>query len=673
MRRSVDPSTNEAAPAEPRAGSVPAAAQVYVALVAVAAAAVSVPVLSQLQLDVRDLLIFAVLGLGAASGSILIVSTERNHGFNTALVFIAAAVMLLPPPLIALMGLAQYWPDLIRRRYPWYTQLFNLANWTLNALAAWAAWHLVVRLLPGQPELGHAVGAAAACLVLVGTNHLLLAGALRLARARSLRETGLFSWQSLGTELMLASLGVTIAGVWLWNPYMLPLTIAPFVLISRSFSLVELLHRSERRFRAIYESAAVGIGLTDTTGRLVDHNRAFGEMLGAPGEELVGKALSELTATDEPTVGDELFDELLQGQRGSYALEQRYRRTDGKVVWGHLTASVVRDSDGNPEFAVGMVHDVSDRKQLEERLYQSQKLDAVGRLAGGVAHDFNNLLTVITVHSGFLLGSLDPRDTDQRADVEAIEQAAQRAAALTQQLLAFGRKQVLQPRIVDLNSIVIDTNKMLHRLIGERIEVVTALGSDLWDVQADPGQLEQVLVNLALNARDAMADGGTLTIRTANVEAEQVPTDEATGPFVVLSVADSGSGMDAATRARIFEPFFTTKQSAGTGLGLASVYGIVAQSGGFIDVTSVPGRGDDDGCLPAARRGRARRPGWSNPIAGSCNGRRDDPARRGRGRRSCCGAADSRGAGLHRARGIRRRRGARARSRPQGHDRSAPD
>ena len=422
------------------------------------------------------------------------------------------------------------------------------------------------------------------------------------ARARSLRETGLFSWKSLSTDLMLASLGVTIAGVWEWNPYLLPLTIAPFVLISRSFSLLELLHRSERRFRAIYESTAVGIGLTDTAGRVVDHNRAFGEMLGAPGEEFVGKELSEFTGGRRVLGRRRAVRRARGGQRESYALEQRYRRADGEVVWGHLTASVVRDSDGNPEFTVGMVHDVSDRKQLEERLYQAQKLDAVGRLAGGVAHDFNNLLTVITVHSGFLLGSLDPREADQRADVEAIEQAAQRAASLTQQLLAFGRKQVLQPRIVDLNSIVIDTNKMLHRLIGERIEVVTALGSDLWDVQADPGQVEQVLVNLALNARDAMADGGTLTIRTANVDAEQVPTDEATGPFVVLSVADSGCGMDAATRARIFEPFFTTKQSAGTGLGLASVYGIVAQSGGFIDVASVAGRGHDDGCLPAARR-----------------------------------------------------------------------
>jgi len=361
MRASTDTSS-QAAPAERRAGSVPVVAQAYVAVVAVAAGAVSLPVLSNLRLDLHELLLFAALCLGAAFGSIVIVSTERNHGFNTALVIIAAAVMLLPLPLIALMGLAQYWPDLVRRRYPWYTQLFNLANWTLNALAAWGAWQLVMQLLPGRPEVGHAVGAAAACLVLVGTNHLLLAGALRLARARSLRETGLFSWQSLGTELMLASLGVTIAGVWTWNPYMLPLTIAPFVLISRSFSLLELLHKSERRFRAIYESTAMGIGLTDTAGRLVDHNRAFGVMLGLPGEELVGKELSAFSAGGEAAAGDALFEELVGGQRESYALEQRYRRADGDVVWGHLTASLVRDADGNPEFAVGMVHDVSDRK-----------------------------------------------------------------------------------------------------------------------------------------------------------------------------------------------------------------------------------------------------------------------------------------------------------------------
>ena len=220
-----------------------------------------------LHLDRRELLIFVVLGLGAALGSMLFVATERNHGFTTALVFTAAAVMLLPPALIALMGLAQYGPDLVRRRYPWFLQIFNVANFTLNALAAWGAAQLVTQALPAHAEIGYAVGAAAACVVLVGSNHVLLAGALRLARARSIRETGLFAWNSLSTDLLLASLGVTIAGVWLWNPYMLPLTIAPLVLVSRSFSLLERLQQSERRFRAIYESTAMGIGLTDTSGR----------------------------------------------------------------------------------------------------------------------------------------------------------------------------------------------------------------------------------------------------------------------------------------------------------------------------------------------------------------------------------------------------------------------
>ena len=244
-------------------------------LVAAAAAAASLSVLLATVARAARPAGLRALGLGAAFGSILIVSTERNHGFNTALVFIAAAVILLPPPLIALMGLAQYLPDLIRRRYPWYTQLFNLANYTLNALAAWGALHLVAQAFPGSRGRTRR-----------GSRHrmrrprrlepsVLLVGALRLGRARSVRETGLFSWKSLSTDLLLASLGVTIAAVWEWNPYLLPLTIAPFVLISRSFSLLAMLQQSERRFRAIYESTAMGIGLTDTAGRVFDHNRAF--------------------------------------------------------------------------------------------------------------------------------------------------------------------------------------------------------------------------------------------------------------------------------------------------------------------------------------------------------------------------------------------------------------
>ena len=286
MRRRKDGSS-ESVPAKRQGESLPVAAQVYVAFVALAATAASLATLTGMEFEAHDFVVFALLSVGAALGSLLVVSTERNHGFNTALVFIAAAVVLLPPPLIALMGLAQYLPDLVRRRYPWYSQLFNLANWTLNALAAWGALHLITEAAPGRA--GQAVGAAAACVVLVGSNHLLLVGALRLGRARSVSETGLFSWKSLSTDLLLASLGVTIAGVWEWNPYLLPLTIAPFVLISRSFSLLELLQQSERRFRAIYESTAMGIGLIDTTGHVVESNRAFSELLGPPRRGARGK------------------------------------------------------------------------------------------------------------------------------------------------------------------------------------------------------------------------------------------------------------------------------------------------------------------------------------------------------------------------------------------------
>ena len=314
-----------------RARSLPAAAQAYVALVAVAAVAASLPALSQLRLEPRDLLVFALLCLGAAFGSILIVSTERNHGFNTALVFIAAAVVLLPPALVALMGLAQYWPELVRRRYP-----VVHPDLQPRELHAQRARGLGRRASRRADDAGAAGGrprrrsrrrvprprrleppAAGVC------------AAPRHAPARCARRAS--SRGRASRPISCSPLSASpIAGVWEWNPYLVAVTIAPFVLISRSFSLLELLHRSERRFRAIYESTAMGIGLTDTAGRIVDHNRAFGEMLGLPGEELVGRELSEFTAADEASVGDGLFDELVGGRarelRARAALPARRRR-----------------------------------------------------------------------------------------------------------------------------------------------------------------------------------------------------------------------------------------------------------------------------------------------------------------------------------------------------------
>jgi nitrogen-specific signal transduction histidine kinase len=260
------------------------------------------------------------------------------------------------------------------------------------------------------------------------------------------------------------------------------------------------------------------------------------------------------------------------------------------------------DAKGRPTHFLAVKEDITERKKAEEELrqthellLQSQKIEAVGRLAGGVAHDFNNLLGVIIGH-GELARATVPSPHPARARLEQILAAALRAADLTRQLLAFSRRQVLQPRVLDLNFIVKDTEKLLRRLIGEDIDLVAHLPPDLGRVKADPGQVSQVLMNLAVNARDAMPDGGVLTIETANVEVDsayaRAHAPVQPGPYVQLQVRDTGVGMDEAVRQRVFEPFFTTKpEGVGTGLGLSTVYGIVKQSGGYVWVESTPGRG----------------------------------------------------------------------------------
>ena len=301
------------------------------------------------------------------------------------------------------------------------------------------------------------------------------------------------------------------------------------------------------------------------------------------------------------------------------------------MIWIQLDVSVVRDAAGAPAYFIGQIQDITNRRQLEEQFRQSQKMEAVGRLAGGVAHDFNNLLTVISGYSELALqrvtdGESRPDADDVREDLEEIKNAAARAASLTQQLLAFSRQQVVQPGKLDLNEIVAEIEKMLDRLIGEDVELVVHLDATAGPVEADAGQLEQVIMNLAVNARDAMPDGGTLTIETTAIELEVALDSEhgrvEPGRYVRLAVTDDGAGMDAETQARIFEPFFTTKElGKGTGLGLSTVYGILEQSGGHVRIHTSPGNGTCVRDLSAGVHERAdaadAAPAGAGPVGGS--------------------------------------------------------
>ncbi|MFN8458930.1 MAG: response regulator [Anaerolineae bacterium] len=281
-------------------------------------------------------------------------------------------------------------------------------------------------------------------------------------------------------------------------------------------------------------------------------------------------------------------------QLGTRSSEWTHRTKDGRMIPVEVVANYIEF--GGRALNCAFVRDISERKaaeeakaKLEAQLRQAQKMESIGRLAGGVAHDFNNLLTVILGYSDLMQAQL-PADDPLQDKVEQIQQAAERAESLTRQLLAFSRKQMLAPVVLDLNDLVENLRKMLGRLIGEDISLTTMLQAGLWSVKADPGQIEQVIMNLAVNARDAMPAGGRLILETHNVQENQ--SERLGSPQVLLVVTDSGHGMDEATVARIFEPFFTTKeQGKGTGLGLATVYGIVKQSGGEITVESQPGQG----------------------------------------------------------------------------------
>jgi PAS domain S-box-containing protein len=352
------------------------------------------------------------------------------------------------------------------------------------------------------------------------------------------------------------------------------------------------LREANASLQAVIQSSPLAIYTLDAASTVRSWNPAAEALYGWRAEEVIGHSLPTITHDLDDHV--RLRDRVLRGEalRG---VEVTRRKKDGTPVTLSLSVAPLHDASGRVTGMLSLAADLTDVRQLEVQYRQAQKMDAVGRLAGGIAHDFNNLLTAILGTTGLLLEDLGP-ESRARLDLQEIEKAAKRAAGLTRQLLVFSRQQVLEPRVVDLNALVGNLQRMLDRLIGEDIQLRTALTVDLWPVRADPGQLEQAIVNLVVNARDAMPHGGRLTIETANIELDgsyaesHVPVQP--GSYVLLAVSDTGVGMDSATKARIFEPFFTTKEPGrGTGLGLATVYGIVKQSGGYIWVYSEPGHG----------------------------------------------------------------------------------
>jgi PAS domain S-box-containing protein len=355
------------------------------------------------------------------------------------------------------------------------------------------------------------------------------------------------------------------------------------------------LRQSDERFRQIAGSIDDVFWLTGPeSGELFYINPAFERVWGRSCESLYASPHSWFDAI-HPEDRDRVRQSLAKQRTGGWDEEFRIVRPDGTIRWTRSRAYPVRDAAGHVHRVAGVARDVTEQHLLEEQVRQGQKMEAVGRLAGGVAHDFNNLLSVILSYAQMLLAGLRPGDA-MRADVEEIRLAGERAANLTRQLLAFSRQQVIQPRVVALRDVVVGMERLVRRLVGDDVDLSISGADPSGRVYADAGQIEQVVMNLAVNARDAMPAGGKLSIQTENVVlssafAESHP-DVTPGSYVMLTVTDTGTGMDAATRERAFEPFFTTKGSGrGTGLGLATVFGVVKQARGHVSVDSEPGRG----------------------------------------------------------------------------------
>ena len=345
-------------------------------------------------------------------------------------------------------------------------------------------------------------------------------------------------------------------------------------------------------YQTLFEQSRDAIYITDRDGRFVDVNDAMLRLFGYSRPELLRLNAHELYAD---CVARLLFQQQIEENGSVIEYEVTLRTRDSVAICCLETATLRRAPNGEIVGYRGIIRDITHRRRLEEQLRQTHKMDALGQLAGGVAHDFNNLLTGITGYTQLALGKADG-DTPASVDLRRVLEYATRAAGLTRQLLAFSRQQPLETKVFNLNTLVESTSKMLKRLIGEDIETEVNTAPDLANVRADEGEIEQIVLNLAINARDAMPDGGRLTIETCNAILDEgycaSETDLKAGAYVMVAVTDTGTGMDERTRKQVFEPFFTTKElGKGTGLGLATAYGIVKQHGGHIAVCSEPGKG----------------------------------------------------------------------------------
>ena len=359
--------------------------------------------------------------------------------------------------------------------------------------------------------------------------------------------------------------------------------------------------KSEERFRDLFDRAPIGYYELDHEGRFANLNQTQLEMMGYRLEEMIGQPVWKFNE-DEETARRRVLGKLAGVVPPAKGVEFIYRREDGTTFPVLIEERILKDRTGKIVGLRGTIQDITDRKKaeqelvfLQEQLRQAQKMEAIGQMAGGIAHDFNNILTVINGRAEMALFKLREGDP-LKTNVEEIKKASERAASLTQQLLAFSRRQILEFKVLDLNASLAELNRMLRRVIGEDIELITLPGENLGRVKTDPGQIEQVIVNLAVNARDAMPNGGKLILETANVELDEEYSRTHVGvkpsPYVMLSVTDTGGGMTPEVKDRIFDPFFTTKEKGkGTGLGLSTVYGIVKQSGGYIWVYSELGHG----------------------------------------------------------------------------------